>query len=68
MWEIWRRANEKDSVAVDEARNGFGGDGVRRRRTGDQMDFNSKVGTCFMEGRMPCFGYNPIVVSVKPEG
>lgn len=59
MREIRRRADKKNGVAVDEARDRFGGDGIGRRRAGNEMDFDLEVGTRFMESCMCGIGYNP---------
>lgn len=71
MREIGGGANEKDSVAVDEAGDGAEVDLVRGSWAGDEVDFDAEVGACFAECCVAGFWEYPgdmLVLIVRREG
>lgn len=58
--KVGRGADEEDCVAVYKTRDGGDVDLVVGGRAGDEVDFDTEVGSCFAEGCVCCVWENPV--------
>lgn len=64
--EVWCRANEEDSIGIDQPAHSSDVDLVFRRRTGNEVELDFEVIARLIKGSMSSVGDDPVRLSAFP--